>query len=130
MWTCINKTEAQKCFSHFIFHDEDTGEIAIADHSIRDMNDPSTTEDGLLVWTGDMGALSSGRNHTSIMLPFKDKTAPYNISYVGISILTAVRIEQITHNQVIPMNTEIAEYLSCDYSGHQREYNPDNYRGI
>ena len=130
MFELTNKIEANKCFSHYLFHDADTNAVAIADHSISDLNDPSSTEDGLLIWTGEIGTLSSVRHQATILLPFEDRTAPYNTSYVGISILTACRIEQLTGLQVIPANVEIAEYKAVDYAGHQREYNPDNYRGI
>jgi len=130
MFELTNKIEANKCFSHYLFHDDETNAVAIADHSISDLNDPSSTEDGLLIWTGEIGTLSSVRHHSTILLPFEDRTAPYNTSYVGISILTACRIEQLTGLQVIPANVEIAEYKSCDYTGHQPEYNADNYRGI
>jgi hypothetical protein len=130
MFELVNKIEAKKYFSHFLFHDEDTNTVALADHSITDLNDPSSTEDGLLVWTGEIGTLSSTRHQATILLPFKDKTAPHDTGYIGISILTACRIEQLTDKQVIPANVEIADYKAVDYAGHQREYNPDNYRGI
>jgi hypothetical protein len=59
MFELTNKIEARKCFSHYLFHDDDTNAVALADHSIADLNDPSSTEDGLLVWTGEMGRLIS-----------------------------------------------------------------------
>lgn len=134
MFELTNKIEANKCFSHFLFHDNDTNAVAVADHSINDLNDPSSTEDGLLVWTGEVGTLSSwatlGMKQITILLPIKDATASYDTGYIGISLLTACRIEQLTGLQVIPANVEIAEYKAVDYAGHQPEYNPDNYRGI
>ena len=130
MFELTNKMEANKCFSHYLFHDDETNAVAIADHSIADLNDPSSTEDGLLVWTGEVGTLSSVRHQATILLPFKDVTSPHDTGYVGISILTACRIEQLTGLQVIPLNVEIADYKAVDYAGHQPEYNADNYRGI
>jgi hypothetical protein len=129
MWTLTNKIEAKKCFSHFLFHNEDNNTVALADHSIANLNDPSSTEDGLLVWTGEMGRLiSTADRHTSVLLDVKMEDGEQ--SSVIVSVLTACRIEQLTGLQVIPLNTEIADYKAVDYSGHQREYNPDNYRGI
>lgn len=129
MFELTNKQEAKKCFSHFLFHDDDNNTVALADHSIANLNDPSSTEDGLLVWTGEMGRLiSTADRHTSILLDVRMEDN--DTSIVIISILTACRIEQLTGLQVIPMNQEIADYKSCDYTGHVPEYNPDNYRGI
>ena len=129
MWTLTNKIEAKKCFAHFLFHNEDTNTVALADHSIANLNDPSSTEDGLLVWTGEMGRLiSTADRHTSVLLDVKMEDGEQ--SSVIVSVLTACRIEQLTGLQVIPLNTEIVDYKAVDYSGHEREYNPDNYRGI
>ena len=129
MWTLTNKIEAKKCFSHFLFHNEDNNNVALADHSIANLNDPSSTEDGLLVWTGEMGRLiSTADRHTSVLLDVKMEDGEQ--SSVIVSVLTACRIEQLTGLQVIPLNTEIVDYKAVDYSGHEREYNPDNYRGI
>jgi hypothetical protein len=129
MFELTNKQEAKKCFAHYLYHNEDNNTVAVADHSIANLNDPSSTEDGLLVWTGEMGRLiSTANHHTSILLDVRMEDN--DTSTVIISVLTACRIEQLTGLQVIPMNHEIADYKSCDYAGHQREYNPDNYRGI
>ena len=129
MFELTNKMEANKCFSHYLFHDDDTNSVALADHSIADLNDPSSTEDGLLVWNGEIGRLiSTADRHTSVLLDVRsDDDGLYTMI---VSILTACRIEQLTGLQVIPANVEIAEYKAVDYAGHQREYNPDNYRGI
>jgi hypothetical protein len=127
MFELTNKIEAKKCFSHYLFHDEDTNAVALADHSIANLNDPSSTEDGLLVWNGDIGTLinTTDRN-TSVLLDVRSDDG----NTIIVSLLTACRIEQLTGLQVIPANVEIAEYKAVDYAGHQREYNPDNYRGI
>ena len=126
MFELTNKIEAKNCFSHYLFHDEDTNTVALADHSISNLDDPSSTEDGLLVWNGDIGTLINSDRHTSVILDVRSDDG----NTILVSLLTACRIEQLTGLQVIPLNTEIAEYKSCDYVGHQREYNPDNYRGF
>jgi hypothetical protein len=128
MFELTNKMEAKKTFSHFLFHNEDNNTVAIGDHSITNLNDPSSTEDGLLVWDGEVARLISTKTQTSILLDVVMQNG--EMSTCIISLLTACRIEQLTDKQVIPMNTEIAEYRTVEYSGHQREYNPDNYRGI
>ena len=129
MFELTNKIEAKKCFSHYLFHDDDNNTVALADHSIADLNDPSSTEDGLLIWNGEIGQLiSTADRHTSVLLDVRsDDDGLYTMI---VSILTACRIEQLTGLQVIPANVEIAEYKAVDYAGHQPEYNPDNYRGI
>ena len=126
MFELTNKIEAKKCFSHYLFHNADNNTVALADHSISNLNDPSSTEDGLLVWNGDIGTLINSDRHTSVILDVRSDDG----NTIIVSLLTACRIEQLTGLQVIPLNTEIAEYKSCDYVGHQREYNPDNYRGF
>lgn len=126
MFELTNKIEAKKCFSHYLFHDADNNTVALADHSISNLNDPSSTEDGLLVWNGDIGTLINSDRHTSVILDVRSDDG----NTIIVSLLTACRIEQLTGLQVIPANVEIAEYKSCDYVGHQREYNPDNYRGF
>ncbi len=47
MWQLINECEAQAYFTHYLFRDGDR--LAIADHSIEDLRDPSSTDDGLLL---------------------------------------------------------------------------------
>jgi hypothetical protein len=129
MFELTNKLEAKKSFSHFLFHNDDDNTVAIADHSLANFNNPSSTEDGLLVWTGELGRLITTANrHTSVLLDVKsDDDGLYTVI---VSVLTACRIEQLTGLQVIPMNIEIADYKTLEYSGHQREYNSDNFRGI
>jgi hypothetical protein len=129
MFELTNKIEARKCFSHYLFHDDDTNAVALADHSIADLNDPSSTEDGLLVWTGEMGRLiSTTDRQTSVLLDVRADDD--NLYTMIVSVLTACRVEQLTGLQVIPANVEIADYKAVDYAGHQPEYNADNYKGI
>jgi hypothetical protein len=47
---------AKKFGEHFIFVNEN-GQVAFADHSIENLNDPSTTDNGLLIWDGGAGRL-------------------------------------------------------------------------
>ncbi len=109
MWTLTNKIEAKKCFAHYLFHNEDNNSVALADHSIHNLKDPSSTEDGLLVWTGEMGRLiNTADHHTSVLLDVKMEDGEQ--SSVIVSVLTACRIEQLTGLQVIPLNTEIVDY--------------------
>ena len=46
-WTLLNRRFAEKHYSHFIY--QQGNQFAIADHSISNLNDPSSTEDGLLL---------------------------------------------------------------------------------
>jgi hypothetical protein len=59
MWTCLNRRQATRLFTHFVFFDEESRHIAIADHSIRIPNDPASTDDGLLLCVGP----SARRDH-------------------------------------------------------------------
>ena len=129
MFELTNKLEAKKSFSHFLFHNDDDNTVAIADHSLANFDNPSSTEDGLLVWTGELGRLiTTSDRHTSVLLDVR--SVDDGLYTVIVSVLTACRIEQLTGLQVIPMNEEIADYKAVDYAGHQSEYNSDNYRGI
>ena len=47
MWTLTNRKFAVKHFTHFVY--VSGAQCAIADHSIRNMSDPSSTDDGLLL---------------------------------------------------------------------------------
>ncbi len=47
MWKLTNRQFAEKTFNLFVFVDGD--KIAVADHSIANMSDPSSTDDGLLL---------------------------------------------------------------------------------
>jgi hypothetical protein len=47
MWNLTNRRFAEKHYTHFVYFSGD--QIAIADHSIRNLSDPSSTDDGLLL---------------------------------------------------------------------------------
>ena len=49
-WKLINRRSAMRDYSHFIFFDGK--DVAIADHSIIDLGNPASTEDGLLLFDG------------------------------------------------------------------------------
>ena len=52
-WTLLNRQHAHDMFTHHVFLDTERGQIALADHSIRSLDDPSSTDDGLLLVTGE-----------------------------------------------------------------------------
>lgn len=51
-WTLLNRDDADQLFTHYVFLCERTGEVALADHSIQRLSDPSTTDDGLALVDG------------------------------------------------------------------------------
>jgi len=92
MWKLINSKEAQQFYSHFVFVRGD--DVAIADHSIGSLRDPSSTDDGLLLWDGKVGEVYSYGALVEIGLQ--------GGSFASVSPLTAYRIQQATGKQVIP----------------------------
>lgn len=89
MWKLINKSDAIKYFTHYIFMN-DVGQIAIADHSIRDLHNPASTDDGLLIVNLDTPVqvrLSSG---TSASLSVTNDKGERKI--VITSLLTPIRL--------------------------------------
>lgn len=91
-WVLINGKEARQENSHFVFTKGD--DVAIADHSIGKMTDPSSTEDGLLLWDGKVGKIYRGLIEIGI--------SEGRGSYIHVTPLTAYRIQQATGKQVIP----------------------------
>ena len=49
-WNCLNSDIAERKFTHFVFVSD--GDIAIADHSMKNTRDPASAEDGLLLVRG------------------------------------------------------------------------------
>lgn len=92
MWKLINRQEAIQQNSHYVFVRDD--DVAIADHSIGNLKDPSSTDDGLLLWDGKVGKLYHGAVEVRI--------TGGRGSYVQLTALTAYRIQQATGKQVIP----------------------------
>ena len=93
-WKLINKAEAIQCDYHFIYTMDDL--VAIADHSIRDMDDPASTDDGLCLWDGKVGRVTASGT-IAIGIIANDAS-----SCCHIAALTAHRIEEATGLQVIP----------------------------
>ena len=104
MWELINEFEAKRSFSHDVFVFEgDAGsnflpDVAIADHSLTKLNDPSSTEDGLLLWDRQRGTISKDGNTIFLGLVDSDRV-------VGITFLTAHRITEATGLDVVPHST-------------------------
>lgn len=92
MWKLINRKEAVQQYSHFVFIRGD--DVAIADHSIGKMTDPASTEDGLLLWDGEVGKIYRGLIEIGLN--------GVRGSFAQITPLTAYRIQQATGKQVIP----------------------------
>lgn len=57
-WILTNELDAEMEDEHFVFHNKENNQIAIADQSLRDRTDPASTCDGLLVWNGQPGIWS------------------------------------------------------------------------
>ena len=93
-WKLINKAEAIGCDYHFIYTMDDL--VAIADHSIIDMDNPASTDDGLILWDGKVGRITA--SGTIAVGVITNDTA----SCCHLAALTARRIEQATGLQVIP----------------------------
>jgi hypothetical protein len=84
MWTLLNRSFAKRTFSHFLFVDGQ-GRVAIADHSIRNMKDPASTEDGLLVWDGQPIRLKDVHDPIGFAKTENGET-------VGVAVQTAVQM--------------------------------------
>ena len=67
-WTLLNKKIAKSHWSHYVYINE-AGTIALADHSIRNLADPGSTDDGLLTWTGAYLSVFNRRGNPMIMVP-------------------------------------------------------------
>ncbi len=48
-WVLLNRGFAQSQYTHYVFFDPQRGRVAIADHSLRNLSDPGSTDDGLLL---------------------------------------------------------------------------------
>lgn len=100
-WHIINQREARKYNTHYLYINV-RGDVAIADHSIRNVFDPASTDDGLLVWSGD--PLHFDWVNSCVFIPvYTDKDVRSN---VPTSILTALRMGQALGKNVWPDNDE------------------------
>lgn len=105
MWKLLNRSFAKRNFSHFLFVDEQ-GRVAIADHSIRNMRDPSSTDDGLLVWDGQPIRINKSRYYDPIGFA---KTE--NGETVGVAVQTAVQMAVAANKAVHDVLPELFEGL-------------------
>lgn len=109
-WKCINRESALHRSDHFVFVSA-TGLVAIADHSMRDVEDPSSTDDGLLVWDGGVTVLEAGPGPSSdprLLLTVSEGGRGRDKATVSVSLSTALAIERVTGRKVLP------EFLSYD----------------
>ena len=93
-WKLINKAEAIRCDYHFIYTMDDL--VAISDHSVSDIDNPASTDDGLILWDGKVGRITA--SGTIAIGVITNDTS----SCCHLAALTARRIEQATGLQVIP----------------------------
>lgn len=100
-WHIINRAEAKRYYTHFLYINV-RGDVAIADHSIRDIFDPASTDNGLLVWTGD--PLKFDWTNSCVSIPvFTDADMR---STVISDLLTALRMSQALGKNLWPDNPE------------------------
>jgi len=109
-WTCMNHKSANMRQQHFIFVEAGTDRVAIADHSLRDLDDPASTDDGLLVWSG-----TTGEWHTNSLggysLHIRVQTADGEGSWVSLSPHTAKDIEDATGQRITPSSVSIGPFV-------------------
>ena len=100
-WHIINRREAQKYNTHYLYINV-RGDVAIADHSIRNLSDPASTDDGLLIWSG--GPLHFDWKNSCVFIPvYTDKDVRNS---VPTSMLTALRMGQALGKNLWPDNDE------------------------
>lgn len=72
MWKLLNKKHAKKKETHFVFINEQK-QIAIADHSIQNLADPGSGDDGLLIWDKQPMKLGKAYDEFHVSLGFEGK---------------------------------------------------------
>lgn len=77
MWKLTNRQYAEKTFNLFVFVDGDR--IAVADHSIDNMSDPSSTDDGLLLVDDTRPVMSDHRTGNYLIPVTTDKGEPSTV---------------------------------------------------
>lgn len=104
-WRLLNRKQANAFWSHYVYMN-DAGTIALADHSIRNLKDPDSTDDGLLTWTYDKLWVSSKRGNAIVSVPvyMKDRRK----STVITCFATAVVMAQASGVQVHDILPELA----------------------
>ena len=90
MWLCTNRIYAENTFSHFVYC-LDHQIIAIADHSIEDMNDPCSTEDGLLIVDFNRSVIADEKNSDVFLIPVIRDDGELSKSIVSRGTLEQIR---------------------------------------
>lgn len=72
MWKLLNRKYAKKKETHFVFINEQK-QIAIADHSISNLADPGSGEDGLLIWDKKPMTLGKAYDEFYVSVGFGEK---------------------------------------------------------
>lgn len=124
-WILINEEHAKHNWTHFLFVCEKTNEIAIADHSIRDLGDPGSTDDGFLIWSGapikvrNLRDLESSKSGIAVDIPViqyarddHDLLHPLGGSIVPTGILTAVFLSRVLDMPLWQLVPQIGEIMS------------------
>lgn len=100
-WKLLNQGDAEAQFEHYVYYDKDNDWIALADHSVRDPSDPSSADDGLLIWDRMPGLWhrsQSGAMHVRILVINQDGDRnPMNITFE-----TAQTMERVSASPVMP----------------------------
>ena len=89
-WCLLNRKQAVAYWSHYVYMN-DAGTIALADHSIRNLNDPNSTDDGLLTWTYDKLWVSNKRGNAIVSVPvyMKDRRTSTVITCFATAVVMA-----------------------------------------
>jgi hypothetical protein len=104
-WRLLNLKQAKAFWSHYVYMN-DAGTIALADHSIRNLKDPGSTDDGLLTWTYDKLSIANKKGNPLIYVPvyMKDRRT----SSVVTCFATVVVMAQASGVQVHEILPELA----------------------
>lgn len=100
-WSLLNQADAEAQFEHYVYYDKENDWIALADQSVRDPLDPSSADDGLLIWNGLPGIWARGVNgamHVTISVIDQD----HNLERVTITVETAQTMERVSDGPVMP----------------------------
>jgi hypothetical protein len=89
-WRLLNHKQANAYWSHYVYMNH-AGTIALADHSIRNLRDPGSTDDGLLTWTYDKLWVSSKRGNAIVSVPvyMKDRHKSTVITCFATAVVMA-----------------------------------------
>lgn len=113
MWKLTNRQFAEKTFNLFVFVDGDR--IAVADHSIDNMSDPSSTDDGLLLVDDTRPVMSDYRTRGYLIPVITDKGEQSTV-IAPLSIVNLIR--RIKENRLAELGWIDAQALA-----HEAEQN-------